>query len=81
MKTMLSTVLVALGLTFGATAFAAEPAEVQPAAAHVEAKKGGVERKDRKRERHAKKGERKGEHRHHKGHRHARRHRHERRER
>ena len=81
MKTMLSTVLVALGLTFGANVFAAEPAEAQPAAAHVEAKKGGVERKDRKRERHAKKGERKGDRKHHKGHRHARRHCQERRDR
>ena len=73
MKTMLSTVLVALGLTFGASVFAAEPAAAQPVAAHVEAKKGGVERKDGKRHCHGKKGERKGQGKHHRGHRDARR--------
>ena len=80
MKAMLSTVLVALGLTFGANVFAAEPAGAQPVAAHMEARKGGVERKNGKHKRHAKKGERKGEGKHGKGHRHGRR-QHERRER
>ena len=70
MKAMLSTVLVALGLTFGANVFAAEPAGAQPAAAHMEARKGGVEQKNGKHKRHAKKGERKGEGKHGKGRRH-----------